>query len=73
METEEHPEAKCNDCGNPNPTWYAPNYLWNKVMPDRRYEIICPACFQKKADAMSINLVFKTELLESHKTLANGN
>lgn len=26
-----HPEDFCNDCGNPNVTWYAPNELWNKL------------------------------------------
>ena len=57
----EHPEDFCNDCRHPNITWYAPNELWNKLC--ERYEIICPKCFQQRADKKGINLVFTTEVI----------
>jgi hypothetical protein len=56
-----HPEDFCEECGLPNPTWYAPNELWNKLCTP--VEIICPKCFQKRADKAGINIVFTTEIL----------
>jgi hypothetical protein len=60
-----HPEDFCQECGLPNPTWYAPNLLWNKLC--KPVEIICPICFQKRADKAGINLVFTTEVLSEGK------
>ena len=62
-----HPEDFCQECKLPNPTWYAPNLLWNKLCEP--VEIICPTCFQKRADKAGINLVFTTEVLSDGKTL----
>jgi hypothetical protein len=43
-----HPEDICQDCGQPNPPWFAPNEIWNKFVPDR-VGIFCPNCFAKRA------------------------
>ena len=69
----EHPETFCKECGNPNPCWYAPNLLWNKICD--KNEIICPVCFQKRADKLGINLVFTTEVLNrgTNSDLKNDN
>lgn len=45
----------CDDCGIPNPTWFAPSPLWNLVMggPDATDDpggYICPACFIVRAE-----------------------
>lgn len=56
-----HPENFCWQCGNPNPTWYAPNEFWNKLC--EKYEIICPVCFQKRADKAGINIIFTIEVI----------
>lgn len=42
-----HPESKCERCGGPNFTWFAPNEIWNAVMPDA--DIVCPVCFATEA------------------------
>lgn len=42
-----HPESKCERCGGPNFTWFAPNEIWNAVMPDA--DIVCPVCFTSEA------------------------
>jgi hypothetical protein len=39
-----HPEATCQRCGGPNVVWFAPNYVWNEVMPDDG-GVLCPTCF----------------------------
>ena len=57
-----HPENFCWQCGHPNPTWYAPNELWNKLC-DNEYDIICPKCFQIKAYEKGINIIFTTKIL----------
>ena len=61
----EHPEDFCNDCGNPNVVWYAPNELWNKLC--EKPEIICPKCFQDRADKAGIPTTFKVELFSDLK------
>jgi len=61
MKAKSHPEDFCNQCGNPNVTWYAPNDLWNKLCGES--EIICPKCFQERADDEGINIIYKTEEL----------
>jgi hypothetical protein len=43
-----HPEDTCQQCGGPNIVWFAPNEVWNAVMPDDG-GILCPACFVKAA------------------------
>lgn len=53
VEEDEHPEKRCHECGALNPSWHAPNELWNRVMGGPN-GIICPVCFQAKADAMGI-------------------
>lgn len=70
LDAGEHPEAYCNDCGQRNPTWYAPNELWNTLC--ERHEIICPVCFQKRAEAARINIIFTTEDLKKHPVLDAG-
>lgn len=51
-------EDTCQLCGLPNPVWFAPNELWNKVMrdPDEgdKYQFICPRCFAFEAEAVGI-------------------
>ena len=49
-----HPENFCWKCGNPNPSWSAPNELWNEVM-ERREDIICIKCYQELANEKGIN------------------
>ncbi len=61
MTDKNHPEYYCNDCGHPNITWYAPNKLWNQLC--KIEEIICPKCFQGRADKNGINVVFTTEVI----------
>ena len=56
-----HPEAHCQKCGGKNPTWYAPNRLWNKVTGNPAGLIICPKCFQYMADALGLEIVFTVE------------
>lgn len=60
-----HPENFCWQCGNPNPNWYAPNELWNKVC-DNKGDVICPKCFQEEAKKQGISILFTTELTEEH-------
>lgn len=53
-----HPEDYCHCCGGPNPSWYAPSPLWNRVMgyPDQAYDgIVCPPCFAVLARAVGID------------------
>jgi len=61
--TQDHPESNCHDCGGRNPTWYAANELWNKLCG--RTEIICPSCFQGRADKAGINVIFTTEKIDN--------
>ena len=58
-----HPEDICQECKLPNVTWYAPNWLWNMIC--KREEIICPKCFQKRADNANINLIFTIEIINN--------
>lgn len=62
MKDKTHPEYYCDDCKQRNPTWYAPSEIWNKLC--KREEIICPVCFQNRADAAGINLVFTAEIIK---------
>lgn len=55
-----HPEDICQECGDENPTWYAPNELWNEVIGSPN-GIICPVCFLRKSNTKSINLIFTVE------------
>ena len=46
-------EMPCQECGGPNPAWFAPHELWNRVMggPDAKDDpggIVCPLCFMQK-------------------------
>ena len=34
----------CQKCGLPNPVWFAPNDVWNRLVPNR-VGFICPTCF----------------------------
>lgn len=60
---DEHPEARCQRCGQRNPVWFVPSPLWNEVMRNRdRLEetcdwgIICPTCFAYLAEGKDIGL-----------------
>jgi hypothetical protein len=46
-------ESICQACGGPNITWFAPNDVWNRVMPDDG-GILCPTCFAHAAAAAGI-------------------
>ena len=48
-----HPEDVCGDCGANNPTWFAPNDLWNRVMGSPN-GIVCPACFIERAELVGV-------------------
>lgn len=63
MKAKSHPENFCNQCGTKNPTWYSPNELWNKLCEE--WEIICPKCFQERADEAGINIVFTVEIIKN--------
>ena len=58
----EHPEDYCQECGNVNPSWHAPNDLWNKVTGNPPL-IICPFCFQKRAESFGVVVHFVAESL----------
>lgn len=49
-----HPERFCQRCGGANPTWHAPNELWNQVTGHPPGLIICPCCFEKLAAVQMI-------------------
>lgn len=52
-------ERVCQECGGKNPTWYADNDLFNKVNGSPN-GIICPSCFEQKANKMGIEVIFKS-------------
>lgn len=56
-------ELLCMVCDRDYPTWYAPNWLWNKVMrlPDGsdRFPFVCPTCFALKAIQAGVDVVFE--------------
>lgn len=52
-----HPEARCEKCGGPNVTWFAPSELWNKyARTEERDPMLCPVCFIILAEAAGCNL-----------------
>lgn len=51
---EGHPERICQDCGGLNAMWFAPNDLWNRVIPERS-GIVCPVCFIRRAGNAGID------------------
>lgn len=53
-----HPEEKCEKCGGPNVTWFAPNELWNLATNNERHVIWCPVCFVKAAEAAGVTAVW---------------
>jgi hypothetical protein len=53
-------ESICQSCGNYNPIWSAPNELFNKVNGSPN-GILCPNCFEKKADNMGIHIIYRAE------------
>lgn len=45
----------CQVCGRANPVWFAPNDLWNSVVPpDERYLVLCPICFTERAERQGL-------------------
>ena len=49
--TEDYPpESVCQDCNGPNPVWFAPNEVWNRVMGSP-YGFVCPGCFIARSEA----------------------
>lgn len=63
MIPQDHPEYKCQECGERNTIWYAENELFNKVNGSP-YGIICPNCFLDKSEKLGMNLIFKVEICE---------
>lgn len=55
-----HPESICRECNGCNPTWYADNDLFNLINGSPN-GIICPSCFEKKAKALGISIIFKAQ------------
>lgn len=51
-----HPEDFCQWCGSRNPLWYANNDLFNRVIKNKAV-IICPKCFQDKANKIGIKTI----------------
>lgn len=52
-------ELACDDCGRPNPVWFAPNEVWNLAIggPDARDDpggFVCPNCFIIRAEQAGI-------------------
>ena len=45
-----HPEDRCSRCGGKNPSWHAPNGLWNAVTGHPAGLVICPMCFQEESE-----------------------
>ena len=49
-------DSRCQQCGRPNPIWFAPDRLWNHVVggdPGREAQgVLCPSCFAAKADEL---------------------
>lgn len=62
---EPHPEDSCNRCGGRNPSWHAPSELWNKVTGHPAGLVLCPKCFQDKADEMGINTHLVVDYIEN--------
>lgn len=58
-----HPEAFCNKCGSKNPSWHAPNELWNKVTGNPAALIICPSCFEEIAEKLGFNVHTVVDLI----------
>lgn len=50
-------------CDRDYPVWFAPNWLWNKVvrLPDGsdRWPFLCPTCFAMKAIEAGVKIVFE--------------
>lgn len=46
-------ESRCERCGGPNVTWFAPSEIWNAACPDS--DIVCPVCFCKAAECAGFN------------------
>ena len=40
----------CQNCGRPNPSWFADNAVWNEVVGDES-GVLCPTCFALAAPA----------------------
>lgn len=50
-----HPEDRCEKCGGPNVTWFAPNHLWNEVARTQDCDpMLCPVCFIKAAEEKGV-------------------
>lgn len=48
-------DTVCQNCGQPNPIWFAPNEVWNRIVggPDATDDpggVLCPCCFMAKGD-----------------------
>ena len=56
-----HPEKYCDKCGSLNPSWHAPNDLWNKVTGHPAGLVICPMCFQRMAKSIGKAIHFIAE------------
>lgn len=50
-----HPEDFCQKCKGRNVVWFAPNALWNRVVGDNKYGILCPICFIKLAELKGVS------------------
>jgi hypothetical protein len=47
-------EGICQDCGREYGVWFAPNEIWNLVIPNR-VGMLCPVCFMMRADHAAIS------------------
>lgn len=44
----------CQRCGGRNMTWFIDSDIWNRVMKQYLYTIVCPVCFAKLAESNGI-------------------
>lgn len=47
-----HPEDYCDECAQPNFSWWVDSELWNLAVPDR-VPILCPTCFVTRYELMT--------------------
>lgn len=60
-----NPERFCHNCGRDNPSWHAPNELWNKVTGHPAGLVLCPFCFQRAAGKKGIALHYIIESVDA--------
>lgn len=69
-------DSRCQRCGKPNPTWFAPSRLWNAVVggdPDREAGgVLCPTCFCADAERLLADAVAVDVTVQRVRVLAEA-